>query len=294
MNSGVIITCAVTGSGDTVGKNPAVPVTPVQIVDDCIQAANAGAAVVHVHVRDPETRRGCRDLDLFREVVEQLRDRNSDLIINLTSGMGGDFVPGEDDPAVPGPGTDLVGPDERLAHIEELRPEICSLDCGSMNFGLGHEVYINTTASLEIMAGRCQKIGVKPELEVFDLGQVRCAKYLRDQGLVDDPPVFQICLGLAWGAGANVESMLAMRNELPEGSKWFAFGVGRQQMPMAAQSILLGGHVRVGLEDNLYLSRGVLASNGELVEKAVQIIEELGSTVLSPDEARQELGLANA
>ncbi len=294
MSSGVIVTCAVTGSGDTVGKNPAVPVTPEQIADACMQAASAGAAVVHVHVRDPETGKGCRDTDLFREVVELVRGRDRDVIINLTSGMGGDFVPGEDDPAVAGPGTDLVGPLERLAHIEELRPEICSLDCGSMNFGLGHEVYINTTASLEIMAGRCQKIGVKPELEVFDLGQIRCAKYLQDQGLVDDPPVFQICLGLAWGAGADAESMLALRNELPEGAKWFAFGVGRQQMPMAAQAILLGGHVRVGLEDNLYLSRGVLASNGELVEKAVRIIEELGGEVLGPDAARKELGLGPA
>lgn len=294
MNSGVIITCAVTGSGDTAGKNPAVPVTPAQIADACVQAADAGAAIVHVHVRDPETRRGCRDTGLFRQVVEQLRERAPDLILNLTCGMGGDFVPGEDDPTVPAAGTDLIGPLERLAHVEELRPEICSLDCGSMNFGLGHEVYINTTANLEIMAERCQKIGVKPELEVFDLGQIRCAKYLRDKGLVADPPVFQICLGLAWGAGADAESMLAMRNELPEGSKWFAFGVGRQQMPMAAQSVLLGGHVRVGLEDNLYLSRGVLASNGELVEKAVRIIEELGGQVLGPGAARKELGLGGA
>ncbi len=294
MSSGVIVTCAVTGAGDTLDKHPGVPVTPDQIVDACIEAANAGAAVVHVHVRDPATGKGSRNTDLYREVVEQVRERNPEVIINLTSGMGGDFVPGEGDPAVPGPGTDLVGPLERLAHIEELRPEICSLDCGSMNFGLGHEVYINTTANLEIMAERCQQIGVKPELEVFDLGQIRCAKYLRDQGLVDDPPVFQICLGLAWGAGADAESMLAMRNELPTGSKWFAFGVGRQQMPMVAQAILLGGHVRVGLEDNLYLSRGVLASNGELVEKAVRIIEELGGKVLDPDQARQELGLGSA
>ncbi len=291
-NSGVVITCAVTGAGDTLDKHPDVPVTPEQVADACIEAANAGAAVVHIHVRDPNTGKGSRDPDLFRDTVERVRSRNSDVIVNLTSGMGGDFVPGEDDPAVPGPGTDLVGPLERLVHIEELRPEICSLDCGSMNFGLGHEVYINTTGNLEIMARRCKEIGVKPELEVFDLGQIRCAKYLRDQGLVDDPPLFQICLGLAWGAGADAESMLAMRNELPAGSNWFAFGVGRQQMPMAAQAILLGGHVRVGLEDNLYLSPGVLASNGDLVEKAVRIIEELGAQVLGPAEARAALGIA--
>ncbi len=290
--SGVIITCAVTGSGDTLDKHPDVPVTPQQVADACVEAANAGAAVVHIHVRDPETGKGSRNADLFRDTVERLRSRNSEVIVNLTSGMGGDFVPGEDDPSVAGPGTDLIGPLERLVHVEELRPDICSLDCGSMNFGLGHEVYINTTANLEIMARRCQEIGVKPELEVFDLGQIRCAKYLRDKGLVDDPPMFQICLGLAWGAGADAESMLAMRNELPEGANWFAFGVGRQQMPMAAQSVLLGGHVRVGLEDNLYLSRGVLASNGDLVAKAVRIVEELGARVLEPAEARAVLGIA--
>lgn len=289
MNGEVVITCAVTGAGDTIDKHPGVPVTPAQIADACIEAANAGAAVVHIHVRDPETGKGSRDPALYRESVEAVRRRNPDVILNLTTGMGGDFIPGDEDPA--GTGTDLVGPLERCVHVDELRPDICSLDCGSMNFGLGHEVFVNTTANLEIMAGHCKELGVKPELEVFDLGQIRCAKYLQDQGLVESPPLFQVCLGVAWGAAADTESMLAMRNELPSASIWFAFGIGRHQMPMVAQTILLGGHVRVGLEDNLYLSRGVLASNGQLVEKAVHIIEELGGRVLGPQEARGVLGL---
>ncbi len=291
MNTDVIITCAVTGAADTADRNPAVPVTPKQIADACIEAANAGAAIVHIHVRDPETRQGSRDPNLYREVVEQVRGTDIDVILNLTSGMGGDFVPGQDDPAVGGPGTDLIGPLERIVHVEELRPDICSVDCGSMNYGHGHEVYINTTANLEIILARCKELEVKPELEVFDLGHIRCAEYLIDQGFIDNPPMFQVCLGLVWGAGGDTESMLAMRNALPAGSNWFGFGVGRMEMPMVAQAMMLGGHVRVGLEDNLYLSRGNLASNGQLVEKAVRIITELGGRVLGPDEARDMLQL---
>lgn len=291
MNTDVIISCAVTGAGDTADRNPAVPVTPKQIADACIEAANAGAAIVHIHVRDPETGQGSRDPNLYREVVEQIRGTDIDVILNLTSGMGGDFVPGEDDPAVGGPGTDLIGPLERIVHVEELRPDICSVDCGSMNYGHGHEVYINTTANLEIILARCKELEVKPELEVFDLGHIRCAEYLIDQGFIDNPPMFQVCLGLVWGAGGDTESMLAMRNALPAGSNWFGFGVGRMEMPMVAQAMMLGGHVRVGLEDNLYLSRGNLASNGQLVEKAVRIVTELGGRVLGPDEARDVLKL---
>lgn len=291
MNTDVIISCAVTGAGDTADRNPAVPVTPKQIADACIEAANAGAAIVHIHVRDPETGQGSRDPNLYREVVEQIRGTDIDVILNLTSGMGGDFVPGEDDPAVGGPGTDLIGPLERIVHVEELRPDICSVDCGSMNYGYGHEVYINTTANLEIILARCKELEVKPELEVFDLGHIRCAEYLIDQGFIDNPPMFQVCLGLVWGAGGDTESMLAMRNALPAGSNWFGFGVGRMEMPMVAQAMMLGGHVRVGLEDNLYLSRGNLASNGQLVEKAVRIVTELGGRVLGPDEARDVLKL---
>ncbi len=291
MNTDVIITCAVTGAADTAARNPAVPVTPKQIADACIEAASAGAAIVHIHVRDPESGQGSRDPNLYREVVEQIRGTDIDVILNLTSGMGGDFVPSEDDPAVGGPGTDLIGPLERIVHVEELRPDICSVDCGSMNYGHGHEVYINTTANLKIILARCRELGVKPELEVFDLGHIRCAQYLMDQGLIDDPPMFQVCLGLVWGAGGDTESMLAMRNALPAGSNWFGFGVGRMEMPMVAQAMMLGGHVRVGLEDNLYLSRGNLASNGQLVEKAAGIVTELGGRVLGPDEARNVLEL---
>lgn len=291
MNRDVIITCAVTGAGDTLSKHPDVPVTPKQIADACIEAASAGAAIVHIHVRDPQTGKGSRDPALFREVVETVRASDTDVVINLTAGMGGDFVPGKDDAAIPGPGTDLIGPLERLAHVEGLLPDICSLDCGSMNFGTGDEVYINTTANLAVMTARCKELGVKPELEVFDLGQVRCARYLIDQGLIESPPLFQVCLGLAWGAGADTASMLALVNALPPDATWFSFGPGGLQMPMAAQAMILGGHVRVGLEDNLYLERGVLASNGQLVEKAAHIIEQLGGRVVSPNEARVTLGL---
>jgi uncharacterized protein (DUF849 family) len=291
MNRDVIITCAITGAADTVGKHPGVPVTPRQIADACIDAANAGAAMTHIHVRNPKTGKGSRDPALFREVVEMVRASGVDVIINLTSGMGGDFVPGKENAAIAGPGTDLVGPLERLAHVEELLPEVCSLDCGSMNFGMGNEVYINTTACLQTMAARCKELGVKPELEVFDLGQIRCARHLIDQGLIDSPPLFQVCLGFAWSAGADTASMLALTNALPADANWFSFGPGSLQMPMAAQAMVMGGNVRVGLEDNLYLKRGVLASNGQLVEKAAHIIDQLGGRVMSPKEARVKLGL---
>jgi uncharacterized protein (DUF849 family) len=291
MNRDVIITCAVTGAGDTVGKHPGVPVTPRQIADACFEAESAGAAMVHIHVRDPKTGKGSRDPALFREVVELVRSRNTDVIVNLTAGMGGDFVPGKDNPAIGGPGTDLVGALQRLAHVEELLPDVCSLDCGTLNFGMGHEVYINTSQCLKDMAIRVQQLGVKPELEVFDLGQIRLARHLIDQGFIDSPPMFQICLGLAWSAGADTASMLAMTSMLPEDANWFSFGPGNLQMPMAAQAMVLGGNVRVGLEDNLYLKRGVLASNGQLVEKAAHIIDQLGGRVVPAKEARVKLGL---
>ena len=291
MNRNVIITCAVTGAGDTVGKHPGVPVTPRQIADACFEAESAGAAMVHIHVRDPKTGKGSRDPALFRQVVELVRARNTDVIINLTAGMGGDFVPGKDNPAIGGPGTDIVGALERLAHVEELLPDVCSLDCGTLNFGMGNEVYINTSQCLKDMAVRVQQLGVKPELEVFDLGQIRLARHLIDQGLIDSPPMFQVCLGLAWSAGADTASMLAMTSMLPNDANWFSFGPGNLQMPMAAQAMVLGGNVRVGLEDNLYLKRGVLASNGQLVEKAAHIIDQLGGRVVPAKEARVKLGL---
>jgi uncharacterized protein (DUF849 family) len=272
MNRDVIITCAVTGAGDTVAKHAGVPVTPESVAEAAISAAQAGAAIAHIHVRDPETGQGSRDVALFSKAVELVRASDTDVIINLTAGMGGAWFPSDKDPAMPGPGTDNVGPEERLAHVEVLQPEICSLDCGTMNFG-------------------DNEMGVKPEMEVFDLGQIRFARQLIDEGLIDSPPLFQICLGIPWGAEADTESMLAMRNALPPGANWAGFGISRMEMPMVAQAVLLGGNVRVGLEDNLYLERGVLASNAQLVERAVEIIERLGARVVGPDEAREQLGL---
>lgn len=294
MNNEVIITCAVSGAGDTVGRHPGVPVTPEQVANAAIEAAKAGAAVAHVHVRDPETGKGSRDPALFREAVERIRDSGTDVVINLTAGMGGDWVPSEDDPSLPGPGTDMIGPAERLAHVEELKPEICSLDCGTLNFGGGNEIYISTPAYLKAMAEQVKAWGVKPELEVFDLGHIRFARSMIDAGLIEDPPLFQICLGIPWGAGADTATMMAMRDALPPGANWAGFGISRMEMPMVAQAVILGGNARVGLEDNLYLDKGVLASNGELVERAVEIIERLGARVLSPQDARVKLGLKGA
>jgi uncharacterized protein (DUF849 family) len=294
MNNEVMITCAVTGAGDTVGRHPGVPVTPEQVADAAIEAAKAGAAVAHVHVRDPETGKGSRDPALFREAVERIRDSGTDVVINLTAGMGGDWVPSDDDPSLPGPGTDMIGPAERLAHVEDLKPEICSLDCGTLNFGGGNEIYISTPAYLKAMAEQVKAWGVKPELEVFDLGHIRFARSMIDAGLIEDPPLFQICLGIPWGAGADTATMMAMRDALPDGALWAGFGISRMEMPMVAQAVVLGGNVRVGLEDNLYLDKGVLASNGQLVERAVEIVERLGARVLTPQEARAKLGLKGA
>ncbi len=294
MNNEVIITCAVTGAGDTVGRHSGVPVTPAQVAAAAVEAAKAGAAVAHVHVRDPETGKGARDPALFREAVERIRDSGTDVVINLTAGMGGDWVPSDDDPSLPGPGTDMIGPAERLAHVEDLKPEICSLDCGTLNFGGGNEIYISTPAYLKAMAEQVKAWGVKPELEVFDLGHIRFARSMIDAGLIEDPPLFQICLGIPWGAGADTATMMAMRDALPDGALWAGFGISRMEMPMVAQAVILGGNARVGLEDNLYLDKGVLASNGQLVERAVEIVERLGARVLTPQEARAKLGLKGA
>ena len=291
MNHDVVITCAVTGAGDTTGRSEHVPVTPEQIANAAIEAANAGAAVVHIHVRDPETGKGSRDVGLFRETVDRVRDSGVDVIINLTAGMGGDWIPSDDDPSMPAPGTDMVGPEERLAHVIECKPEICSLDCGTMIFGDGNDLYLNTPVFLRKMAKITQELGVKPELEVFDLGQIRLARALVDEGLIDAPPMFQLCLGIPWGAGADTETMTAMKQALPDNSIWAGFGISRMQMPMVAQAMVLGGNVRVGLEDNIYLDRGVLATNGQLVQRAVEIIERLGGRALTPGEAREQIGL---
>ena len=291
MNNEVIVTCAVTGAGDTIGKHPEVPVTPEQISNAAIAAAKAGASVAHIHVRDPETGLGSRDTNLFKEVVERIRDSETDVVINLTAGMGGDWVPSEENPSMPGPGTDMIGPEERLAHVKEIHPEICSLDCGTMNFGNGNEIYISPPGYLREMASMIQEWGVKPELEVFELGQIRFAKQMIKEGLINEPPMFQICLGIPWGAEQTVDSMKVMKDELPTNASWASFGIGRMQMPMAAAAVAMGGNVRVGLEDNLYLEKGVLASNDQLVTRVIEIIQRMGSRVLSPKETRDKLKL---
>lgn len=290
----VIITCALTGDSPTPGKSPHVPVTPEAIAADAIAVAKAGAAIAHIHVRDPETARGSRRLELYREVTERIAASGSDVIVNLTAGMGGKLV---FDPvgALPfDPATDLVGAGERMRHVEALRPTICSLDCGSFNSGLDDEIYVSTPAMIREMAGRIASAGVKPELEVFDLGHLRLARAMVEEGLVKSPAFFQFALGLRWGAGSDVATMLLMRDMLPKDALWAAFGAGAEQMPVAARSVMLGGHVRVGLEDNLYRSRGVLATNGQLVEDAVQLVKALGETPATPAQARELLGLPAA
>ncbi len=294
MNSRVIVTCAVTGAGDTVDKHPAIPVTPEQIGDAALEAADAGAAVVHCHVRDPQDGRGVRDVDLYRQVVERIRANNTDVIINLTAGMGGDLMIGDGERPrdFDEEHTDLVGPVERLLHVAELRPEICTLDCGSLNFGDTHSVVIQTPIQLRQQAELIRSYGVKPEMEIFDSGNLWFAKQLCKEGLIDDPPMFQLCLGIPWGAPVNTQTMAYMVGELPANCVWAGFGIGRWEMPMVAQAVVLGGHVRVGLEDNLYLEKGVYASNGTLTERAVQIVRLIGAQVATPTEARDILGLA--
>lgn len=294
MNYEVIVTCAVTGAGDTTTKHPGVPVTPKQIAEAAIEAAKAGAAIAHIHVRDPETGKGSRDPKLFAEVVDRIRSSDTDIVINLTAGMGGDWVPSEADPSMPGPGTDMIGPLERLTHVKELLPEICSLDCGTLNFGNGEEIYISTPPTLRKMAALAKEWGVKPELEVFELGHIRFARQMIAEGLIDDPPMFQICLGIPWGADHTVDTLKVMKDHLPGDASWTSFGISKMQMPIAAASVAMGGNVRVGLEDNIYLDRGVLASNGQLVERAVGIIERMGARAVTPAEARKRLNLRGA
>jgi len=294
VNYEVIVTCAVTGAGDTVDRNPHVPVTPRQIADAAIEAAKAGAAVAHVHVRDPETGKGSRDPELFRQTVDLIRDSDTDVVINLTAGMGGDWVPHPDDPSMPGPGTDMIGADERLTHIKDCLPEICSLDCGTLNFGNDNNIYISTPPILRRMAALTREWGVKPEMEVFDLGHIRFARQMVQEGLIADPPMFQICLGIPWGADQSVDTMKVMKDHLPADASWASFGISRMQMPMAAAAVAMGGNVRVGLEDNIFLDRGVPATNGQLVERVVEIIERMGARVLTPQEARNKLKLRGA
>ncbi|MBM6621703.1 3-keto-5-aminohexanoate cleavage protein [Micrococcaceae bacterium RIT802] len=291
MNRKVIVTCALTGAGDTTSKSEHVPVTPDEIAADAIAAARAGASVVHIHVRDPQTKQGSRDTDLYREVVRQIRASDVDPVINLTAGMGGDLVVDPSEPTVQLSGTDLVSGLERLAHVEELRPEICTIDCGSLNFGEGSQLYVSTPDMLREGAARIKELGVKPEMEIFDTGNLWFANVMVQEGLIAPPPLYQLCMGIPYGAPVDPGLLQAMVNLLPEGAQWTSFAIGRDQLPWVAQSVLLGGHVRVGLEDNLYLSKGVKATNAQLTERAIDIVTNLGSAVATPDEARDILQL---
>lgn len=293
MNRQVFITCAVTGSGDTVGKSDKVPYKPVDIAASAIDAARAGAAIVHVHVRDPETGAAGRDPALFREVVDRIRDSDVDVVINLTAGMGGDLTLGSVEQPLPlaTAGTDLAGASERMQHVAESLPEICTLDCGSMNFGEGDYVMTNTPSMLREMARQMQALGVRPEVEVFDTGHLSFTRQLVDEGLIDDPVMVQLCMGIPWGAPDDPGTLLAMVNNIPDDWVFSAFSIGRNQFPYVAMAALAGGNVRVGLEDNLYLSKGVKASNADLVERAVSIIENLGASTLTPQAVRERLKL---
>ena len=293
MNWDVFITCAVTGSGRTADKSDKVPVTPQQIADACVEAANAGAAIAHIHVRDPQTGLPSRSPALYKEVVACVRDSGVDIVLNLTAGMGGDMVFGDAEAPLPlnSQYTDMVGASERVVHSEELLPEICTLDCGTMNFAEADYVLTNTPGMLRKMASLIQKLGVKPEIEVFDTGHLVLAKQLVKEGLIDDPVMIQLCMGIPYGAPDDPTTLMAMVNQIPKGWTYSAFSIGRNQLPFAAMAALSGGNVRVGLEDNLYLSKGVLASNGQLVERAATILSAMNVNILKPQEVREKLNL---
>ncbi|MCM1012260.1 3-keto-5-aminohexanoate cleavage protein [Brevibacterium sp. XM4083] len=291
MNRKVILTCAVTGAGDTAGKSEHVPVTPEEIAADAIAAARAGASVVHIHVRDLETTLGSREVAYYREVVRLIRASDVDPVINLTAGMGGDLVIDPQDPTTQMPGTDLVNALDRLPHVEELLPEICTLDCGSLNFGEGSNIYVSTPDMLREGSKKIQTLGVRPELEIFDTGNLWFANVLVEEGLIDPPPLYQLCMGIPYGAPVDAGLLQAMVHLLPKGAEFTSFAIGRNQLPWVAQSVLAGGHARVGLEDNLYISKGVKATNAALTDRAVSIIEDLGAEVATPDEAREILDL---
>lgn len=293
MNFEAFVTCAVTGSGATTDKSPHVPVTPEQIAESAIEAARAGAAIAHIHVRDPETGKGSRDTALYREVVERVRASDVDVIINLTAGMGGDMVFGAGENPLPldPAGTDMVGPLERLKHVEELLPEICTLDCGTMNFAESDYVMTNTPGALRTMAMRVKELGVRPELEVFDTGHLVFVNELARDGYLDDPMMVQLCMGIPYGAPDDPQTLMAMVNRLPAGATWSGFSIGRMQIPFVAMAVLAGGNVRVGLEDNLWLEKGVMATNGNLVERAVTLLNAMNVRVQGPAEVRERLKL---
>ena len=291
-NKEVFITCAVTGSGKTQDKSNFVPRSPEDIAESAIEAARAGAAVVHCHVRDPKTGKPSRNLDYYRKVTELIRKSPVDVILNLTAGMGGDLVlGGTETPLPPQDGTDMIGADERVAHIKMCLPEICTLDCGTMNFAEADYVMTNTPGMLRSMGSMMTSLGVKPEIEAFDTGHLWFAKQLVEEGVLSSPALVQLCMGVPWGAPDDLNTFMAMVNNVPTDWNWSAFSLGRNQMYYVAASVLAGGNVRVGLEDNLWLKKGVLATNAQLVSNAVSIIENLGSKILTPSQVRSKLGL---
>ncbi|MCF6431501.1 3-keto-5-aminohexanoate cleavage protein [Leisingera sp. MMG026] len=293
MNRDVFITCAVTGSGGTQDKSPHVPRSPKQIADSAIAAAKAGAAVVHCHVRDPETGAPSRKLELYRELTDRIRDSEVDVVLNLTAGMGGDIVFGGVESPFPvnEAATDMIGATERMAHIAECLPEICTLDCGTMNFAEADYVMTNTPGMLRTMGQMMTDLGVKPEIEAFDTGHLWFAKQLVKEGVLEPNALVQLCMGVPWGAPNDLNTFMAMVNNVPGDWTWSAFSLGRDQMPYAAAAVLAGGNVRVGLEDNLFLEKGVLATNAQLVERAAGVIEGLGARIIGPDAVREKLGL---
>ncbi len=292
MNREVFITCAVTGSGSTQDRSPHVPRSPAQIADSAIAAARAGAAVVHCHVRDPETGVPARDPALYREVTERIRESEVDVVLNLTAGMGGDLVLGPTErPLPPADGTDMAGAAERLEHVLDCRPEICTLDCGTMNFAEADYLMVNTPGMLEAMGRMITEMGVVPEIEAFDTGHLWFAKKLVDDGVLAAPALVQLCMGIPWGAPDDLNTFMAMVNNVPAGWTWSAFSIGRNEMAYVAAAVLAGGNVRVGLEDNLWLEKGVQATNEALVERAVGIVERMGARVIGPEEVRAKLGL---
>lgn len=288
----VMITCAVTGSSPTTDKSPHVPVTPEEIARACIESHEAGASIVHIHVRDPKTKKASMDLALYEETVKRIKDAGCPVLINLTTGAGSRFVPDPDKPGHMLPDSNMKPAAVRVAHVEALKPEFCTLDVGTIN--KTGRLMFNTTDELIEMAKRMRAVGTKPELEIFDVGAITFCQHMIDQGLIESPPLYQLCLGIPWGAPATPETMILMRDLLPKDAVWAAFGIAAMQFPMAAQAVLLGGHVRVGLEDNLYLEKGVLGTDAQLVAKAAGIIRDLGEEVASVDDAREILQLGSA
>lgn len=293
MNRDVFITCAVTGAGDTAGRSAHVPITPQQIADSAIDAAKAGAAVVHCHVREPETGAASRRLELYREVTDRIRSAEVDVVLNLTAGMGGDLVFGGVEAPFPlnEKATDMAGATERVAHVAQCLPEICTLDCGTMNFNLGDYVMTNTPSMLREMARQMTALGVRPEIEAFDTGHLWFAKQLAEEGLIEDPVLIQLCMGIPWGAPDDLNTYLAMVNNVPAGWTFSAFSIGRNAMAYPAAAVLAGGNVRVGLEDNLYVGKGQLATNAQLVEKAANVVTNMGARIIGPAEVRAKLKL---